>query len=240
MILLEKLAQARDEGRAADLNSDDLPTKITKAYEIGLSQVPNVAAWKIGGANPWSRNVFKNTESFFGPLGQNEVHFGDNAIPLNRLNAPLAEPEIMLELAVPDRSDQQISFSRMGIGFEIPASVLPEALKPSLFGQIVDRAGAGALWIAGVEEFNKAALEQEFTSEASLNSSQIVQGGSHNLVGGPLGAADEFLRLALRYGVSLKSGQWIATGGLSPAVPVGPDDVVRVKARSWDVSVRFE
>ncbi|MEM8541563.1 MAG: hypothetical protein AAGF25_11480, partial [Pseudomonadota bacterium] len=159
---------------------------------------------------------------------------------LKGLNAPLAEPEIMLELASSGAHDQKLGFSRMAIGFEIPASVLPDDLKPVLIGQVVDRAGAGVLWIADVRPFDRAILEMDFSSRVVLNNDKVSLGHSSNVLGGPVGAAEDFLQLAVLQGAPLSAGQWIATGGLSPAVPVSAGDCLRVSALHWDVQVCFE
>ena len=139
--IISALQAARAKGQVAELQTEDLPEALETAYEIAASQLQEVAAWKIGGANPWSQKVFGNAEVFFGPLAPGEVYLDTAELSLNGLCAPLAEPEIMLEIAGPDSDD----FARMGLGFEIPASVLPEAAKTRLTGQICDRAGAGAL-----------------------------------------------------------------------------------------------
>ena len=234
------LTQARSAGEPARLVASDIPDGLADAYEIGFSQMQDIAAWKIGGANPWSREVFHNSESFFGAIHPGELFLEKPVVPLNGLNAPLAEPEIMLELAHAQGDDCTSKFSRMAIGFEIPASVLPDELKSVLNAQIVDRAGAGALWIAGITDFDRAILQQDFTSRAWLNGTETAPGGSTSLFGGPLGAAAEFLQLAARYDAPLRPGQWIATGGLSPAVPVSAGDSARVQALNWDVSLTFE
>ena len=232
----EALKQARSSGRSAFLKATDLPDDTSEAYAISFAQVRDIAAWKIGGANPWSQSIFNNSEIFFGPLRPNEVFLEDTVVSVQNLQTPLAEPEIMLELAE-THVEGVMEFSRMAIGFEIPASVMPERLKPMLSGQIVDRAGAGALWIAGIRPFERSALQQVFSSYTWFNEDEIIIGSSANLPGGPLGVAEEFLRLATHFGAPLRSGQWLATGGLSPAVPVFAGDKLRVQTLCWDVSL---
>lgn len=233
--IISALQAARAKGHVAELKAEDLPEALETAYGLAASQLQEVAAWKIGGANPWSQQVFGNAEVFFGPLAPGEVYLDTAELSLNGLCAPLAEPEIMLEIADPD-SD---GFARMGLGFEIPASVLPEAAKTRLTGQICDRAGAGALWIGAVRDFDASALETPFTSTFTHNGGAPITGRSTNVKGGPLGAAREFLMLARRYGLPVLPGQWIATGGLNPAVAVTPGDQVGFAALGDQVSVAF-
>ncbi|WP_170756222.1 hypothetical protein [Ruegeria lacuscaerulensis] len=197
------------------------------------------AAWKVGGANPWSRKVFRNKDIFIGPLHPEELSVKTPSIPVAHLNAPLAEPEIMLELVQSNNAGGDVQFSRMSIGFEIPASVLPETLKTNLNGQIVDRAGAGALWITGITPFDKTILQQEFSCRTWRNGTETPCGSSTNLSKGPLGAAFEFLQVASNLGAPLLPGQWVATGGLSPAFPVRTGDTLRVKALDWDESLNL-
>ncbi|WP_109468757.1 hypothetical protein [Albibacillus kandeliae] len=236
--LLAALGQGRAAGAPSALDPAGLPETLAEAYGIAMAQAPEVAAWKIGGANPWSQKVFGNAEVFFGPLVPDELQVSEaeaGALPLAGLCAPLAEPEIMLEIADPEAG----TFARMGLGFEIPASVLPEAAKPRLAGQVCDRAGAGALWIGAVRPFDGAALEAAFPVGFDHNGGAPVAGDSGNVKGGPVGAAREFLGLAARYGIAPAPGQWIATGGLCPAVAVRPGDRVGLDALGTRVELRF-
>ncbi|WP_217360912.1 hypothetical protein [Ruegeria sp. HKCCA5426] len=236
--LCATLSRARTAGRPALLEESDIPESVSDAYAISFAQMQKISAWKVGGANPWSRKVFRNTNSFIGPLRPDELFLGTSSIPVAHLNAPLAEPEIMLEIA-PSNNTADVQFSRMSIGFEIPATVLPEALKANLNGQIVDRAGAGALWIDGITPFDQTALKQEFSCRTWHNGAETPPGSSTNLTNGPLGAAFEFLQVATAFGAPLLPGQWVATGGLSPAFPVATGDFLRVKALDWDVGLNL-
>ncbi|MFW8637103.1 hypothetical protein [Cribrihabitans pelagius] len=235
--LVSALLHARASGAAARLTAADLPSSAAEAYAAGLSQAAEPAAWKIGGANPWSRQVFANTEVFFGPLAPGEVAVETEALSLAGLHAPLAEPELMLELG--DDPGAAQPFRRMGLGFEIPASVLPEALKPALAGQMADRAGAGALWVGAVQAFDAARCGSTFVSQFRRNGGAAAAGCGANIIAGPLGAAQEFLGLARRYGMPLAPGQWIATGGLSPAVPAAPGDLLECSAMGLQVRLRL-
>ena len=246
--LITALIAARKSGREVQAGPELLPETLNAAYALGLEQVPEPAAWKIGGANPWSRQVFSNSEIFFGPLSSREVTVTAVAAgrySLSGLVAPLAEPEIMLEIGVPEiqgevnAAEMPHLFSRMGLGFEIPATVLPEELKTRLEGQVADRAGAGGLWVGDVCDFDPAAAGTDFEAFFSFNGGPEAVGGSANVFGGPLGSALEFLTLARRYGMPLREGQWIATGGLIPAVKVHSGDRVACRAMGLEVHLEF-
>lgn len=225
--LKTELQTARAECRLAKIATDDLPATLHEAYSVALNMLPAIAAWKIGGANPWSQKVFGNTEVFFGPLAPQEVFNDTETVDIQGLFAPLAEPEIILEIGDVAATDPDHRFTRMGLGFEIPASVLPDDCRSLLTGQVADRAGAGALWIGALQPFDGARLRALFLSEFQHNQALPVAGKSSNVFGGPLGAATEFLDLAHRYGIPLEKGQFIATGGLNPAVAVAPGDSLR-------------
>jgi len=233
--LVMELQRARAQGNVARVGLSDLPETHAEAYKVGLCGVTDIAAWKIGGANPWSRKVFENCEVFFGPLTPDEISVETTSLDISRLVAPLAEPEIILELGDWKAECLEKVFPRMGLGFEIPASVLPEDAKAQLTGQIADRAGAGALWIGAVQPIDTALLEAEFDSVFYHNDAGPMAGHSCNIFGGPLGAAYEFLQLAKRHGMPLQSGQWIATGGLNPAVAVAPGDKLSFTALGTNV-----
>ena len=236
----EALQAARAKGQPATLSVADLPTGVPEAYAQSIGQMQKVAAWKIGGANPWSRAVFDNTEVFFGPLHPSEVFLDTATVSLKGLVAPLAEPEVMLELGDWTAADPAARFTRIGLGFEIPASVLPDALKPELTGQIVDRAGAGALWISAVKEVTAEALNAAVSVRLLQNDQPPVEGHSDNVIGGVLGAVTEFLDLAQQYDMPLARGQWVATGGLCPAVSVAPGDQLVLQAGAERLHLGFE
>lgn len=237
--LFHVLTAARAAATEAAVAPADLPADPATAYALALAGDRPVAGWKIGGANPWSREVFGNTEVFFGALYADEVFVETATLAVGGLHAPLAEPEVMLEIADPAAADPAAAFSRMGLGFEIPASVLPAACKTRLTGQIADRAGAGALWVGAVQPLDTARLDTAFVSEFRRNDDAPVPGRSTDVLGGPLGAAMEFLALARRHGATLAPGQWIATGGLNPAVAVAPGDRLHFDALGTPVALEL-
>ncbi len=237
--LMQMLKGARAEGREAAVEPADLPTDAASAYALALADAASVAGWKIGGANPWSRQAFGNSENFFGALFDGEVFVETAEVAVAGLHQPLAEPEIMLEIADPAAETPEAAFSRMGLGIEIPATVLPAACKGLLLGQISDRAGAGALWVGAVRPFDAAPFQSPFLSEFRHNDAALIEGRSNNVLGGPLGAAMEFLGLARRYGAGLAAGQWIASGGLNPAVAVQPGDRLSVAAMGLRVALKI-
>lgn len=235
--VIAKLVSARAAGRAAEFDAAELPETPEAAYKTVLPMVEKPAAWKIGGANPWSQKVFGNDDPFYGALVTDEVLFAPAQVPLGALHSPLAEPEIALEIA---EDGAPAPFARMGLSLEIPASVLPDAAKTRLTGQIMDRAGAGALWIGAIRPFDSALLSTEFDTTFTHNDNEAVAGRKSNVLhGGPLGAALRFLDLARMHGAPLAPGQWIATGGLNPAVPVVPGDRIRFDALGDTITADF-
>ena len=238
--LVEALNSARVAGQEAAIALTDLPATPEQAYAVSRSQIRDAAAWKIGGANPWSRKIFNNQEIFFGPLHEQELVSGTDTLSLQGLLAPLAEPEVMLEIADWSATTPVARFSRMALGFEIPATVLPQDLKPELMGQIADRAGAGALWLTGIRAFDLACFEHPLLVEMLLNGQDPIPGSTENVISGPLGAAAEFMSLALRYDMPLASGQWIATGGLCPAVPVRPGDHLALRSTWGAITLQLD
>lgn len=238
--LVEALNHARAAGQAAAIGLIDLPATPEQAYAVSRSQVRDVAAWKIGGANPWSRRVFDNREVFFGPLHEQELVSDADTLSLRGLVAPLAEPEVMLEIADWKAPTPVARFSRMALGFEIPAAVLPQDLKAELMGQIADRAGAGALWLTGIRAFDLACFEHPLLVEMFLNRQDPIRGSTENVISGPLGAAAEFIALAQRYDMPLAAGQWIATGGLCPAVPVHAGDHLALRSAWGEIALQLD
>lgn len=240
MRLLDILSQARTASVVADFDVTLLPDKHADAYKAALSSLADeeVIAWKLGGANPWSQKVFGNAELFFGPLIATEVAIGGDSFPLAGLVSPVGEPEVMLELGNWPLGEGPV-FTRMALGIEIPASVLPAAAKTTLTGQIIDRAGAGGLWIGEPLPFDGAALVGNFEVSFRHNDQPAQTGHAANVFGGPVGSALLFLGQALRRRIPLRGGQWIATGGLVPAVPLKPADRLFAEAASMSIELRL-
>ena len=238
--LKAELEAARREGREAQVDVTDLPDELADAYALALSLIPasEVSAWKIGGANPWSQAAFGNIMPFFGALSRKELLIGSTPVDLTGLVSPLAEPEVMLELAgLPDEEGNAV-FSRMGLGIEIPASVLPAEAKKNLVGQIVDRAGAGLIWVGEIRAYDVGFLDK-VTLSYGKSGGQMAYGGSHNVIGGPAGATRAFLKLARSLGAPLAAGQWIATAGLVKPVPVAPADTVTMQTSERSIDIPF-
>ncbi|WP_375687085.1 hypothetical protein [Pseudooceanicola sp. LIPI14-2-Ac024] len=231
----EILKHARANGETAPMTEGDLPATEGAAYAAATACVEDVAGWKIGGANPWSREVFGNTQVFFGALDRRETYLDGDSVPTAGLVAPLAEPEIMLRLS----GDADRPFDAMALGIEIPATVLSDVLKPVLRAQMTDRAGAGLLWVGPVMAFDEGALLSAFDTAFHHNDAPVIAGRSANIIGGPLGAAAEFLALARQHVMPLAAGQWVATGGLNPAVRVAAGDTVRFAALGHEVGLKF-
>jgi 2-keto-4-pentenoate hydratase len=235
------LSAARAEGVTATLTDSDLPKTLDEAYAIALDGVSaeTVSAWKIGGVNPWSHAVFENTEPFYGALWQHEVATTGHAFSLDGLVAPLAEPEICLELGTwPPRADGPL-FTRMAIGLEIPATVLPEAIKTCLACQVLDRAGAGGLYIGEAVPFDGDRLAADFLARYRLSGEDWREGRARHVFGGPLGSALLFLGQALHRSAPLRSGQWIATGGLVPAARVETGDRIEAEAAGLSLNLKL-
>jgi 2-keto-4-pentenoate hydratase len=235
--LARTLSDARKAKAVAAIEHHDLPATLTGAYAVALRQVTTIDGWKIGGANPWSKAAIGNTEIFAGPLVPDEVVRSNEAIAVSHLVGPLAEPEIVLELGDCDRPGATPAFARMGLGIEIPSSVLPEPLKSTVIGQVSDRAGAGVLKVGALQAFSADVLSQEFEIAFQHNDAAPVVGTSCSVFGGPLGAAMEMLRLAKVYGWPLRSGQLVATGGLCRAVAIKPGDHFRFEALQSELNL---
>ena len=94
-----------------------------------------------------------------------------------------------------------------------------------LVGQISDRAGAGKLWISDPIDFDPVRIAGLSLRYGKLGS-PLTEGSSRNVIGGPLGATQNTVQAALRYGAPFRAGQWIASGGLVPAVEVARGDIM--------------
>ena len=220
--LARELLNARTGSREADITVAQLPLSEREAYGIAISQCPKVAAWKLGGVNPWSQKVFANKEAFFGPLSAAELFLETREVSIDHLVGPLAEPELAVQIGDWQSSDPRAQIQAIGIGVEVPASVLPAAPKGELLGQITDRAGAGCLWIGCIQDCDDRVLTEQIEIEVAFGGEEPVECSTATLLGGVRSVLASFRRQARDLAMPVQRGQWIATGGLCPARPAHP------------------
>lgn len=236
-----ELLELRRCSRRRTFSPSELPNSVASAYEtaaavLGLLGEPT-AAWKLGGTNTKTRETFATDEVYFGGLTVAEVwHAGDPTVP-PCLPVFKGEAEIALRLAHDISSDQDPSldsrcssdlFDAWAPALEAPYSCVDDLRTAGLKALLMDRCAAGALFLG--------CLRQNVDDDTMHAPIEIVVGGEARatadtsaLLMPPAAAARDFLRLARKAGFTLRKGQWISTGGLTPCIPLPHDEPVELR-----------
>jgi 2-keto-4-pentenoate hydratase len=229
----KELIYLRRHGMRRRLAPPELPAGITAAYDlaaatIGLLGAP-IAAWKLGATTAGTRRIFATEEFYFGALFADEVWSagGDTAPP-----APpqlQGEAEIAVRLAVDIAAEDSATaldsgaealFDAWTPAIEAPYSAIENIAESGLRALLLDRCAAGGLYlgIPRPDIFDSAIGK---TIEILADGVSIGRGAAGtSLLMPPLEAALGFLRVAAAQGVSVRRGQWISTGGITPCVPL--------------------
>ena len=176
-----------------------------------------VAAWKLGGTNEATRQAFNVSTLYFGPLYTDEVFAADQPMELPLLQTQ-AEVEIAIRIGVN-------GFDAWCFAAELPSCPLRNVAASGVATLVADRCGAGALILGPVRR-----LAEGWSGDITLNigGAAVARGHADRLIADPIAIAAQFVGLARRYGFAPKQGDWIATGGLTPCVPIPRTGAVTV------------
>ena len=241
--LAEKLIQARLERRKVALSPDERPTSWLAAREAAdMACIGEPHAWKLGGTTQPVRDIFGISMPFYGPLGGHEVFENGEPVNLPPLPSPVAEPEIAVRLSRDvepqraQRSDAEVlkTFDAVAPALDLAAVALEDPPTEGVFSLIADRAGAGVILVGN---WHHAQMLEKLNNQSVrllLNGQERARGSEAALIGGVLGALRDFFAEAAREERTLYEGDVIATGGLSPAMPLGASKNVTAAFDGWD------
>ena len=202
------------------LNLDD-------AYKIQKrqwQQCADVAAWKLGGTNFFTKELFKVKELYFGFLSsENIIMDGDQKF--NRFN----DFELELCVKTPDDFNLDLDYSLDDIegwnkffGLEFPNTSIVDLPSKGVAHLVADNCAAGSLVISNVECINPKLDQYEmFVGQSNPDEYLDLVDNTSNIV-------KQFLNLSKLYGFEVKGNQYIATGGISKVQSVSTGDKVAV------------
>jgi len=173
---------------------DDLPGAYSGVLNLATASPQQIGAWKLGGTTPLTQKIFNVTELYFGPIYNAEIFEAGAALTL-----PLTECKVELEIACRIQGD------------------LPGRGVTSL---VADRCAAGALILGTPQPIETIANAPASGISLTSNGQTLTTGGTDGLTDTPLNIARRFLTIARAHGFAPQSGQWIATGGMTPCVEV--------------------
>ena len=237
--LAGRLEAARCAGFSIDVDKEGVrPADRAAAIGAALAQLRGEApaAWKLGGTNPATRDVFAVDAPYFGPLKADEAFSSGIVLDRGAYPAPLRdEPEIAVAFAcgfapqAERRSEEELraAIDWVAPAIELPGSALADPASAGVDWLVADRCAAGALVVG--EKRDAASLAALERAAISLRrDGEACAGPAMTLIGGVLGAVADTLVEFTRFGLSLEKGVILATGGLAPAVAV--DACSRIEA----------
>lgn len=210
----------------------------------------NIGGWKLGGTNAFTRNALSCDELFFGPINYENIYsvesYEDIFLELENDNF-IGEVEISFKLGktienksvILDEKDLIKHIDSFSVSLECPMNYIESQGNMTLPLIVSDLCGSGYL-IVGKE----IPIENlDFLTDAEITVSQngqIVSSGNTNVIlGGPLSALFEFIKMTKEKNIILKKGQWIATGGCTQCIKLKLDCPIIIEFNSMD-SIAFE
>jgi 2-keto-4-pentenoate hydratase len=238
----KELIHLRRHGQRRRVSAGELPASIVAAYDLaaatlGLLGVP-VAAWKLGATTAGTRRAFATDEIYFGGLLADEVWSAGAsglppAPPLFRGEAEIAI-RLAVDIAVEDSAAAlacggEALFDAWTPALEAPYSCVENIPEAGLRGLLLDRCSAGGLYL-GTPRPDIHAADIGQTIQILVDGVSLGCGSAGTaLLMPPLEAALGFLAVAAAQGVSVRRGQWISTGGITPCVPLPFDRPIRLE-----------
>ncbi len=206
-----------------------IPATLEEAYQIqkkNNAAFGEVQAWKLGGTTSLTREVFKTQDTYYGAVAKSVVFLGGERLRLpSYITSPVGELEVCFQLskAVETAVDLDGDIDHF-IDYVMPSIELPWSVFPlpdaGLNALIADTCAAGALILGEKIEWIADYADEKLTGSCTLKAGNLVlaEGSIENIVDGPLEALRDFLKLAKKYKITLKAGQFVATGGCCPCV----------------------
>jgi len=208
------------------------------------------AAWKLGGTTPTTRAAFAVDRVYFGCLHPDEILHEPRTASLGHLCEVKGEVEIALRLSAradgitpndlralraADVSAQRALFDAWCIALEMPASAILNLPEAGVNALIADRCAVGCLILGAERPLSADAWQHKLPIVLEQDGVAIARGDVTNLVASPLECAIDFCLEALAHDFTIRAGQWISTGGLTPCTALACGH--RITVRHGDAAV---
>lgn len=210
---------------------------LSQGYDIqikNLRQRDAILAWKLGGTTDLTRKLFKTESAYYGAIEGKFVFNASELVLPKFIEHPVGELEITFKLSREVENLAQFNLRSEPIDTFIE-SVLPSIELPwsqfplpevGLNVLVADSCAAGLLILGEEYSWNGDTAIQ---LPCQLHGNEcLVEGNVNNIVMTPSGALREFLLLAKQHQLSLRQGQYVATGGCTACVPLPVNEVLTV------------
>ena len=205
------------------------PSSLVDAYYIQHSNYGRlgvIGGWKLGGCSSTSRDFFGIENVYYGPIFAENIFRYDSKIYIPRnIDSVIGELEIVFRLSdsiVGYKKDEMsedkiISYiSSVSAAVEMPRVIFP-ITRDCIFTVIADQCVTGWLVLGhehSIDCFRMDTTENLFAILSGDNR-QLLSGKSGDIIGGPLTAFRDFIKLAQQHNLDLLPGQVVSTGAFS-------------------------
>lgn len=219
-----------------------MPENISEAYKIQKAVTAElgceVVGWKLGGTNQATRDLFQCNVAYLGPL----LTISPSSPAFSSSTEVRGEVEISFRLssAVSAISLQGVStnplqyFDRAYLSVELPFTRITNLEEVGLLPLIADLCGTGHLVLGPAEIVYAPARLNNRDIAIGAEGKCLATGNTNNLVTSYARTLADFLTIALENQISLRSGQIVATGGLTDCILLPNESVVRVSISGFD------
>ena len=216
------------------------PESLEQAYSIQKLNRLNehdIAAWKLGGTTEATRKLFKTGSVYYGGLNLPRVFSPKKGLSLPKnIKAPAGEAEVCFRLSEKIRNLSNLDVDTLPIS-DFVASVAPSIELPwspfplpdsGLKVLVADHCAAGALVIGEEQTLSMLDINSGAVTIKCSKAQLLAEGDMANVIGGPVTALRDFLKLAQQHKLELQPGQWVATGGCTPCVALPFNELITV------------
>lgn len=219
-----QLADARQRSVKLDAYPTEAPFGLNEAYQIQDAMIRSMSApvvgWKIGLTSQASQDMLGVTEPMSGPLFEGSV-FGNNAeLAVSETDLRIVEAEIGLTLgadlitdkAAFTQSDVLPAIATVHPMFELATKRLPGGMRETAQWIVADGGINQAVVVGKGTAFSPEVDMALVKAQVSVNDRPVSEGIGANVMGSPIAAMVWLADHLKSRNISLKKGDFIATG----------------------------
>lgn len=232
-VLAGRIRDARTDGRLLQAPVRHALTR-NDAYRVqSLVMAPRMSAaggragWKLGYTSSVMREQMGIDDPNYGPLAGSMLL--DSGAVLNAgVTQPRVEPEIAAVLARDVPSDATLEQVRSCVGeWRIALEVVDSVWEGYQFDWFLNTAdGSSAAFVVLGDAIAAGSHLAEVEVDLHVNGTPVASGRADAAMGDPAMALLWLNEQLVRENECLRAGDTVITGGLTAAVPLGPEDVV--------------
>ena len=198
---------------------------IIKSADVG------VVGWKLGGVNSKTRDLFSVDELYWGPIfdtcilnnpSELMLYCGEVEVAL-KFNSNI---ENLQHNISPDDLNEYIQSAALSI--EYPHSIFPNVVALGVSALISDCCGSGQCLLGKEIPFDQ--FSEDVNIKVNIDTVDVEMCSTDILIDGLYQTVCDFINKSLEFGLELKGGQWVFTGGLSECRPYEVNSFVRIES----------